>query len=138
VLAPPLGKALVFSIDDLDFSRRQTNSPHEFLRSILEYNGCFDRKTFVWKEIEGVNVIATVSDESKLAMRVKKMFAVIRMDEDVDGMRTLFQNKLVTAINKNDFSKDIRVYYHSKIILGNHRKRETRSRHHISPLLRQR
>ncbi|XP_047115990.1 dynein axonemal heavy chain 6 [Schistocerca piceifrons] len=61
VLGPPLGKKLVFFVDDVNMPKLDTygaQPPIELLRQYLDFGGLYDREKLFWKEIQDVVIIA--------------------------------------------------------------------------------
>mmetsp|Transcript_46773 Transcript_46773/g.83798 ORF Transcript_46773/g.83798 Transcript_46773/m.83798 type:complete len:4084 (-) Transcript_46773:846-13097(-) len=84
VLGAPIGKKLVFFVDDINMPQLEeygASPPVELLRQVIDKGGLYDRKKIFWKEIQDLIVVAACGPpgggKNELTPRISSKFHLL-------------------------------------------------------------
>uniref|UniRef100_H3APA3 Dynein axonemal heavy chain 14 n=1 Tax=Latimeria chalumnae TaxID=7897 RepID=H3APA3_LATCH len=104
---PPRNKKVIVFIDDLNMPAPEpygAKPPLELIRQFLELNGFYEHNKNVWKNIDGISLVATcsVSDggRNEISPRLLTHFCMIVLPEpSILSLQSIFQNILFLKYN---------------------------------------
>lgn len=88
---PPPGKKFVCFVDDVNMPSLEqygAQPPIELLRQFIDYKGVYDRKTFLWKDVENTILICACGPpgggRSPLTVRFTRHFTLLSVPNSSD------------------------------------------------------
>lgn len=115
ILMPPPGKQMVVFVDDTNMPITEqygAQPPIELLRQFIDYNGVYDRKTFLWKDIESTSLVCACGPpgggRSHLTARFTRHFTLMALPNSSEAtLSDIFTTIASNFLKHNNFKADM-------------------------------